>query len=590
MRVDVALCVGSHRLIFRHRAGDHRILIIPDDDIERTSHRLITIIGNGVGDGGGTDGIVVVDCLVGDVRDSRIVVGRGEGRHWQLNCCVVLTIVRVFRHVVRTFHNVQGVRLRDGHGSVGILTAVGIRDRYRVGSCSKVLCRLAGLSITPQIFEFSGTIRHGNRGATCALTMTSHMGGVLCRDGSHWQGRHRHVDGRGGEVITAVFHRHHHIGGSCDHRIRLRDLGDNEMVGRGDTVVGRFPAHIGGEVRDSELTLCLVNVGRFRGNHIGSNRWTSQILYIVYIRPILGSAVTGSELVGVGHLAFAGVDSLDFLTEILDIRDGAVTAVFHPGEAGVQNHRVGCQVECQRGGCRDTLYISLTGLRNVPGAGVDRDHTGIGRGGTTDSIRTRVFHEVIIGSCTGVVIKVNHKRAGVICGMGVRGHHRFRGLIRTNTSLPSSSVCCQIIGERGRNLEWRIAGFLGHGGRNRHGNARIHIDLHLYSICIRIADTDAVSRSDVIGSDGRTWAAGIKRSGDNQTRVIVCRPPRYTGTYRRSSPCVIGRDIPIWYAFCGCYLKFIARTYRDSVRIKDGPHIQNIIQLDICRSIRCTTF
>ena len=471
---------------------------------------------------------MVVGCLIGDVRDVGIVVGRGEGRHWQLDCCVVLTIVRVYRHVVRTFHNVQGVRLRDGHGSVGILTAVGIRDRYRVGSCSKVLCRLAGLSITPQILEFSGTIRHGNRGATCALTMTSHMGGVLCRDGSHWQGRHRHVDGRGGGVITAVFHRHHHIGGSGDHRIRLRDLGDNEMVGRGDTVVGRFPAHIGGEVRDGELTLCLVNVGQFRGNHIGSNRWRSQILYIIYIRPILGSAVTGSELVGVGHLAFAGIDSLDFLTEILDIRDGAVTAVFHLGEAGIQNHGIGRQVECQRGGCRDALYISLTGLRNVPSAGVDRDHTGVGRGGTTDSIRTRVFHEVIIGSCAGVVVKVNRKGAGVICGMSVRGHHRFRGFIRTDTSLPGSSVCCQIIGERGGYLESLIAGFLGHGGWNRYGNTGIHINLHCYSHRLRIADTDAVSRRDGIGGNRRAWTIGVKRARDDWTRGIICDASVYT--------------------------------------------------------------
>ena len=99
VRVFVTRGIGVNILV--RRAGDDRILVIRHDDIERTSHRLSTIIYNRVSDGGGADGIVVVGCLIGNVRDACLVVVRSEGRHRQLNRCIVLTIVRISCHIAR---------------------------------------------------------------------------------------------------------------------------------------------------------------------------------------------------------------------------------------------------------------------------------------------------------------------------------------------------------------------------------------------------------------------------------------------------------------------------------------------------------
>ena len=400
---------------------------------------------------------------------------------------------------------------------------------------------------------------------------------------------HRHGDGRRSGVITAVFHRHNHSGGGGDHPTHWRVLGDDEMVRIGDAVVGRLQTHVGGEVRDGELTLCLVDIGRFCGDHRVIDNRRRYIIYIVYIFPIFICLVAGRVLVGVNHLAGTGDGGrLQFPADKLYIRNGTATAIRHRREAGVQYHGVGCQVECQRGGRGDALHRFLTVIRNRPGAGVDRDHASVRSGGTAHRIRAIIFYKIGICSFAGIVIKINTERTGVTSGMGMGGHHRFSGFIRTDTSLPSSGECRQVVGKRGGYHKSRIIRALCYGVRNGYGNARIHINFHFYSHCLRIADTDAISRSDRVGSDGRARTCGIKRVRNYLAWDTVWTASRYTSIYRRSSPCVIG--LIRYDAFCGCYHKFIAGTDSDTVRTSDRLHSQDVVQSDVNTTICCTTF
>ena len=586
MRVFVTRGIGVNILV--RRAGDDRILIIRHNDIERTRHRLTTIIHNRVCDGGGADRIVVVGCLVGDGRDAGIVVGRGEGRHRQIYSCVVLASVCIYRHVARTCHDVQGLGFHHRHGIEAVVnrTAVGVGHRHRVLASDKSRGRSSGLVVIPKISVRSGAVgsRHRSRTVIAAMAGDRRAGEVFYRR----QRRHRHVDGHLSGLSAAILHRHHHIPGGRDHRALRLVLRDDE-VGRGDAVVGSLGAHIGGEIRNGELTLCRVDIGRFRGDHRVIDNRRRYIFYIIYILPIFVCLVTGRVLVGVNHLAGTGDGGrLQFPADKLDIRDGAVTAVFHYREAGVQNHGVGRQVEIQRSGRSDALHRFLTVSRNAPGAGVDRDHTSVRSGGTAHRIRAIIFYKIGICSFAGIVIKINTERTGVTSGMGMGGHHRFSGFIRTDTSLPSSGECRQVVGKRGGYHKSRIIRALCYGVRNGYGNARIHINFHFYSHCLRIADTDAISRSDRVGSDGRARTCGIKRVRNYLAWDTVWTASRYTSIYRRSSPCVIG--LIRYDAFCGCYHKFIAGTDSDTVRTSDRLHSQDVVQSDVNTTICCTTF
>ena len=412
------------------------------------------------------------------------------------------------------------------------------------------------------------------------------MGGVLQGDRGLRQRRHRHVDSRRGGVITTVFHRHHHIGGGGDYRTRSRILSDDEVVRIGDAVVGRLRPHDFNKVWNFELTLLLVNISRFRVNHIGCDGGSRQILYIIYICPILGCAVAGRVLVGVGHLAFASVYSLDFLTDKLDIRDGAVTTICHRREAGVYDRRVLRQVKCQRGSCRNTLHTSLSGSRNRPGAGVDANGIGIG---SLTAIHTDILSRINVFTLAYIIVEIHRitacirQRCTVL--MGVSGDSVFHtcGVIQT---YPHHRVVAETVLER--DIEVNVVG----GGAcddrimiiHRQGDARVDLSGHRDAHSDLVAYADAVLGCHSVRDRHRSVGAVTEKNTVNGSLVVhsvkasttfdvdACRGirhigPRVGGTIRYYAIDTVLR----------CNGELVARA---DGRTSNGSHGQGVVQFD----------